>query len=529
MKILQGTEKFNMMSKVFMDAADPIIIEDLDGIVIEMNDEAVRSYGWSREELLGKPIKTIIPPKRHQEAEDLLVNCRAGKITRNIDGLRRNKKGVIIPVLITLSLLVDDEKKPIGISTLAKDISTQKEVEKNLRRMSKVFMDAADPIIIEDLDGKVIEMNDEAERSYGWSRDELLGQHINTIVPPDRHHQAQELLERCKMGGEVRNVEGLRWIRDGKTIPVLLTLSLLKNEDGKPIGISTLAKDITNQKNAELKLSEGIKKIETLSKDLAKYLPLQVYESIFSGERTVKITTERKKLTIFFSDIKNFTITTEHMEPEDLTALLNDYLSEMGKIALNYGGTIDKYIGDSIMIFFGDPQSKGVKEDALACARMAISMQCRMVDFRAKWKDIGFKNPFQMRIGINTGYCNVGNFGSDLHMDYTIIGSEVNLASRLESICEEDSILMAEETYELVKDEIDSEPIKPIFLKGITREIIPYRPKNIYNYNDPNLSYIRSKNEFMHLFIDLKNLSEEDRVKTAEELESHAEKLRSVK
>ena len=79
MKILQGTEKFNMMLKVFMDAADPIIIEDLDGIVIEMNDEAVRSYGWSREELLGKPIKTIIPPKRHQEAEDLLVNCRAGE------------------------------------------------------------------------------------------------------------------------------------------------------------------------------------------------------------------------------------------------------------------------------------------------------------------------------------------------------------------------------------------------------------------------------------------------------------------
>jgi class 3 adenylate cyclase len=91
---------------------------------------------------------------------------------------------------------------------------------------------------------------------------------------------------------------------------------------------------------------------------LAKYLSPQVYDSIFSGEKDVKIESYRKKLTVFFSDIKDFTKTTDSMESEALTGLLNEYLNEMSKIALEYGGTIDKYIGDAIMIFFGDPESR---------------------------------------------------------------------------------------------------------------------------------------------------------------------------
>ena len=135
-----------------------------------------------------------------------------------------------------------------------KEIAERKMVEEDLRRMSKVFMDAADPIIIEDTDGHVIEMNDEAERSYGWSRDELIGQPIKTIVPTDRHDQADELLTRCKSGGEARNIEGLRWTKQGKIIPVLLTLSLLKDEAGQIMGVATLAKDISEQKRVEAEL-----------------------------------------------------------------------------------------------------------------------------------------------------------------------------------------------------------------------------------------------------------------------------------
>ena len=134
------------------------------------------------------------------------------------------------------------------------EIAEPKLAEEDLRRMSKVFMDAADPILIEDPDGRVIDMNDEAERSYGWSRDELIGQPIKTIVPPERHDQADDLLMRCEAGEEVRNIEGLRWTKQEKIIPVLLTLSLLKDEAGQIMGVATIAKDISEQKRVEAEL-----------------------------------------------------------------------------------------------------------------------------------------------------------------------------------------------------------------------------------------------------------------------------------
>jgi PAS domain S-box-containing protein len=206
---LEGEEaRLRWMSKVFMDSADPILIEDLDGNVIDMNCESERSYGWSRDELIGKPICTIVPDERHEQANDLLIRCRRGDAVRNVEGLRRNREGDVIPVLVTLSLLRDEDDRPIGISSLAKDISEQKKAEDRLRSLSKVFMEAADPILIEDLDGKVIEMNLEAERAYGWSRDRLLGKPILVIVPVQCHDQARELLQRCKAGQDVRNVEG---------------------------------------------------------------------------------------------------------------------------------------------------------------------------------------------------------------------------------------------------------------------------------------------------------------------------------
>ena len=125
-------------------------------------------------------------------------------------------------------------------------------------------------------------------------------------------------------------------------------------------------------------LAKKNKELEVLSNKLAKYLSPQVYKSIFVGAQEVRLASQRKKLTVFFSDLAAFTEMTERMELEDVTHLLNDYLTEMSKVALEYGATIDKYVGDAIMIFFGDPETRGVKGDALACVRMAIAMQKRM-------------------------------------------------------------------------------------------------------------------------------------------------------
>jgi class 3 adenylate cyclase len=224
--------------------------------------------------------------------------------------------------------------------------------------------------------------------------------------------------------------------------------------------------------NAELETANEF--LASLSMKISRYLSPQIYKSIFSGQKEVTIQTERKKLTIFFSDIQDFTATTERLQPEQITALLNEYFTEMSKIALSHGGTIDKFVGDAMLIFFGDPETKGDAEDARACLRMAIEMQDRIAGLNAKWRNAGIEQPFRVRMGINTGYCNVGNFGSDDRMDYTIIGAEANLAARLQSVAQPGHIVVSYETYALVRDAVVAQALPSITMKGISREVIPY-------------------------------------------------------
>jgi class 3 adenylate cyclase len=224
--------------------------------------------------------------------------------------------------------------------------------------------------------------------------------------------------------------------------------------------------------NKELEANNDF--LATLSMKISRYIPPQIYKSIFSGQKDVTIHTERKKLTIFFSDIQNFTATTERLQPELITQLLNEYFTEMSEIAHRYGGTIDKFIGDAMLIFFGDPETKGDRADAQACVRMAWAMQRRLAELNAKWRAAGIEEPFRSRIGINSGYCNVGNFGSADRMDYTIIGAEANLAARLQAIAEPGGIVVSYETYALVSDIVAAHTLPSITMKGISRDVVPY-------------------------------------------------------
>ena len=242
---------------------------------------------------------------------------------------------------------------------------------------------------------------------------------------------------------------------------------LFKNRLNEKL-ISAVVEDANRQK---LEAEKQREKTVELSNQLGKYLPPQIHRAMLAGNYDQTITTRRKKLTIFFSDIKNFTATSEGLQPEDLTKFLNEYFSEMTTIAIACGATIDKYIGDAMMVFFGDPETQGEREDARACVEMALKMQERMVQLKKKWQKEGFADPFQVRIGINTGYCNVGNFGSDQRLTYTIIGGEVNVAQRLEAGADADGILLSYESYAHAKDMIEVEERQAIKMKGIYREI----------------------------------------------------------
>jgi class 3 adenylate cyclase/PAS domain-containing protein len=305
----------------------------------------------------------------------------------------------------------------------------------------------------------------------------------------------------------------------GGTVTVITDITELKRtEDG-------LLEAKQRAEEASKLVMEKNRTLESLSSKLSKYLSPQLYKSIFAGEKNVDVTSQRKKLTIFFSDIAGFTETTDLLESEELTNLLNQYLREMSAIALEHGATIDKFIGDAIMLFFGDPETRGAREDAVACVTMAIAMQQRMRDLQAEWRERGQEHVFQLRIGINTGFCTVGNFGSDSRVDYTIIGNEVNLAARLQSHADLGGILVAHETYALVKDEVLTEETGTITVKGFSRPVKTYRVVGLHDKTAGQGRIFRQEQDGFLLIVDQKKLSPEGRADAVRALQEAAKRL----
>ncbi|HSA81877.1 MAG TPA: PAS-domain containing protein [Geminicoccaceae bacterium] len=306
--------------------------------------------------------------------------------------------------------------------------------------------------------------------------------------------------------------------------------------DGRPLpgnaGFVSTYTDVTEQRRKEAQveaanaeIARKNQELESLSSKLAKYLSPQVYASIFSGQQEVKIASVRKELTVFFSDIVDFTETTDRVESEVLTQLLNRYLTEMSQVALDHGATIDKYVGDAIVIFFGDPESRGVKEDALACVKMAIAMRARMRELAGVWREMGVEQPLRCRIGISTGYCTVGNFGSEDRMDYTIIGGGVNLAARLEHAATSGSILIGYETYTLVKDEIYCQERGQIRIKGIAYPVSTYEVIDLHANFQQGLQVIHEERPHVTIDLDLAAMSAEERRDAAQLLESVRDRI----
>jgi adenylate cyclase len=352
-----------------------------------------------------------------------------------------------------------------------------------------------------------------------------LSEWVSMIHPDDMVIREQARLAHLEGRAEayeceyrVRCADGTyRWFRDrAKT---------QRDAHGRILRMAGSLNDITRRKQAEIEVIEANRRVReqneilsALSNRLSKYLSPQIYSSIFTGKQTVSLNSKRKKLSIFFADIVNFTEISEILESEELTNLLNHYFSEMSKIALEYGATIDKYIGDAIVAFFGDPESRGEKADALACVQMAIAMQARMRELELIWHDQGIEKPFRMRVGINTGFCTVGNFGSEDRMDYTIIGNEVNLASRLQSSAQTGEIWVTHSTFSLVKDSIVTEETGEITIKGFSRPVRCYRVIGQLDELQAEGRIIRKYDDGIRIFLDFVHADRENAIRIIEDI-----------
>lgn len=201
------------------------------------------------------------------------------------------------------------------------------------------------------------------------------------------------------------------------------------------------------------------------------YFPPSVVDKVMGRGGSLMDAAQKKELTILFSDIKSFTTHSAPLEAGHVRDLLNEYFDRMVEIVFRHGGTVDKFIGDGLMVFFGDPEEQ--PDHALRCVRAAIEMQQVTHELEKLWTDRG-DMPLQIRVGINTGVVTVGNMGSERHVSYTVLGAPVNLAQRLESNAPVGGILISKRTWELVRDDVDTVYIEPIFVKGIDEPIPVY-------------------------------------------------------
>jgi len=260
--------------------------------------------------------------------------------------------------------------------------------------------------------------------------------------------------------------------------------------------------------------------------NLSRYVSPQVWKMIFSGQ-SVKLETKRKQMTVFFSDIKGFSDAAEQLDPDELNAMLSEYLTEMSNIVHKHGGTIDKFIGDAIMVFFGDPVSKGLKQDAVSCVSMAIEMKRKMKDLQHKWQSHGITMPLEIRMGINTGYCTVGNFGTQQRMDYTAIGTEVNLASRLESVAPPGEILISSATYGQVKDIIMCRDIGLAKLKGFSEPVQTYQITDFRQNLGNNQTFFEQRTDGFSIYMDIDKIKAYDKDKVLKLLLATATRLKN--
>lgn len=247
--------------------------------------------------------------------------------------------------------------------------------------------------------------------------------------------------------------------------------NLTRNLNRTAEQLSSVYHDLeTLNANLQESVDAKVAELERVSR-LKRYLSPRLADSIVAQEREIDLAPRRKFLTTFFSDVRGFTAASERMEPEELIDELNDYLSEMTDIVFRYEGTLDKYVGDAVMVFFGDPIWQD--DHAERAVRMAFEMRERMVALQERWQR-KYREAFQMGIGIATGWVTVGDIGSSARSDYTVLGNEVNLASRLSDLATAGQILVTERTLDEVRDLIVATPVDEVTLKGVSRSIRVY-------------------------------------------------------
>lgn len=265
--------------------------------------------------------------------------------------------------------------------------------------------------------------------------------------------------------------------------------------------------DLAEDVNIDASLVELRKLVAAVSdmkmglRSFQKYVPENLVRQLIQTQQEARIGGKLKELTVFFSDVADFTAITEDLPPNELTIQLSEYFNVMTKAIANHHGTVDKYIGDAVMAFWGAPVD--LPDHALLACRAALACQRELAKLSEQWRAAG-KYEFRTRIGLATGEVVVGNVGSDQRLNYSVIGDPVNLASRLEGLNKQykTGILVSEDTYRSCAEYIEArlidfvavkgkaEPVRIYELIGERGDISPRQKESIKLFNSAIQAYL---------------------------------------
>ena len=240
------------LARVVESSDDAIVSKDLNSIITSWNRAAERMFGYTAAEAVGQSVRMLIPADRQGEEDMVLARIRAGEAITHFETLRQRKDGTLVPISLTVSPIHDDAGRVIGASKIARDISDRVQATLTSRRLVAIVESSDDAIVSKDLTGVITSWNLAAERMFGYTAAEAIGQSIRMIIPADRQGEEDMVLARIRAGQAITHFETLRQRKDGTLIPISLTVSPIHDDAGRVIGASKIARDISEREQAAI-------------------------------------------------------------------------------------------------------------------------------------------------------------------------------------------------------------------------------------------------------------------------------------
>jgi PAS domain S-box-containing protein len=236
------------LAAIVESSDDAILSKDLDGIIQSCNAAGERIFGYTAAELVGQPVRILIPPDRQAEEDDILARLRRGERIDHFETVRLTKDRRPIDVSLTVSPVRNDDGRVIGASKIARDITEQKRSRSAQGYLAAIVESSEDAILSKNLDGIVQSCNGRAEELFGYQANELIGQSIRLLIPPERQAEEDEILAKIRRGQRIDHFETVRLAKNGHPVDVSLSVSPIRDGDGQIIGVAKVARDITEQK-----------------------------------------------------------------------------------------------------------------------------------------------------------------------------------------------------------------------------------------------------------------------------------------